>query len=328
MAPYFMRSADDLVPDGLRGLAAARAGTVRLNTDPRYLLAIDPDPGRRVGLVSGGGSGHEPMHGGLVGRGLLDAAVPGEIFASPHNRQIYEASRAAAKEAGVLHIVKNYTGDIINFGIARERLAMDGIACAELVVDDDLATDDPEILLGRRGTGATVLVEKILGAAADQGAGLEELRALGRAFLDRTRSVAVANRFHTGVRTGTVHAELGDGELEYGVGIHGERSGETIDTPRLTDLLARMTDELINAVRPAPGAPLLLFVNGLGATTELELFGVFGLVAGHVADLGHTVSRNLVGPYVTALDMSGFSLTLSELDERTTALWDASAGPA
>jgi len=193
MAKAFMDGYVDIVDRSLRGFAKAHHGLVELHTDPLFVLARDRHPGRRVGLVSGGGSGHEPMHVGLVGQGMLDAAVPGRVFASPHNRQIYQASRAAAGEAGILHIVKNYTGDRINFGIAAERLKADGIHVARVLVDDDLATDDPEAGTGRRGTAATIVVEKLLGAAADEGLGLEQLEATGRRVVAHSRSIAVAS---------------------------------------------------------------------------------------------------------------------------------------
>ncbi|WP_234701172.1 dihydroxyacetone kinase subunit DhaK, partial [Streptomyces malaysiensis] len=179
MPQYFRDSPESLVPDALAGFAAAHADLVDYNPDHGYFHTRHTAPARRVGLVSGGGSGHEPLHSGFLGTGMLDAACPGRIFASPHNRQIFEASRAVARAEGVLHIVKNYTGDRINFGIAAERLAHEGIHCARVLIDDDLATDSDDIAVGRRGTGATLIVEKILGAAADEGRGLEDLVALG-----------------------------------------------------------------------------------------------------------------------------------------------------
>lgn len=321
LSDYFVSHAETAVDQALRGLVRASDGGLELSLDPRYVTTTQTSPTRRVALVSGGGAGHEPLHAGLVGRGLLDAAVPGGIFASPHNRQVYEASRAVARDGGVLHLVKNYTGDNINFGIAAERLRLDGIRVGTVVVDDDIATDDPNIRLGRRGTGATALVEKILGAAADRGDDLESLVALGRRFVDGCRSIAVASAPHTAPHTGERVFELDADTLEYGVGIHGERSGETIPAPALADLVDRMLDDLTAALANKPGR-CLLFVNGLGATTDLELYGVLEEAASSLERRGRPVERTLVGSVVTALDMKGFSVTIALLDDETLALWD------
>lgn len=321
MTGYFLAHADSAVDDALRGLVRASAGALRLNADPRYVVTTKPHPSRRVGLVSGGGAGHEPLHAGVIGPGLLDAAVPGAIFASPHNRQVYEASRAVARSGGVLHIVKNYTGDNINFGIAAERLRLDGISVGTVVVDDDIATDDPNIRLGRRGTGATVLVEKVLGAAADRGYDLDALVALGSRFVAGCRSLAVASTPHTSPHSGSRAFDLDGGALEYGVGIHGERSGETIAAPPMPELVTRMVDDLLAALGNEAGR-VLLFVNGLGSVTNLELYAVLDEAARGLEARGHAAERVLAGSIVTALDMRGFSLTLAKLDDEVLELWD------
>jgi dihydroxyacetone kinase-like protein len=313
------------VDDALAGFAAANAAHVSFVPDPGYLTANRPAPGRRVGLVSGGGSGHEPLHAGFVGTGMLDAACPGRVFASPHNRQVYDASRAVAREDGVLHIVKNYTGDRINFGIAAERLAHDGIACARVTVDDDVATDSEDIAVGRRGTGATVLVEKILGAAADQGASLAELTALGNEVAGRSRSIAVAAAAHTAPATGEPAFELETDVEEFGVGIHGERSGRTRKHTTNTELIADLVGPLADALDLAEGAQVIALVNGLGAVTNLELYALYGELVAALDKRGITVVRQLVGSVVTALDMRGVSVSLLRTDERLTALWDAPA---
>ncbi|EDY53312.1 glycerone kinase, partial [Streptomyces clavuligerus] len=240
MARYFARTTGSLVADALEGFARAHGDLVAYHPEHGYLRARHSSPLRRVGVVSGGGSGHEPLHTGFVGAGMLDAACPGQIFASPHNRQIFEASRAVARREGVLHIVKNYTGDRINFGIAAERLAHERVPCARLLVDDDLASDDPAVAVGRRGTGGTVLLEKLLGAAADRGLGLEELTALGTRLAGRCRSLAVASAPPTSPTTGRPAFELPPGVLEYGVGIHGERAGRTLADEPLDALVDRM----------------------------------------------------------------------------------------
>lgn len=321
MSRYFLTSPDTAVDQALKGLVRSSDGALTLNEDPRYVYGTRRSPERKVGLVSGGGSGHEPLHAGLIGPGLLDAAVPGAIFASPHNRQVYEASRRVAGPGGVLHIVKNYTGDNINFGIAAERLRLDGIDVGTVVIDDDIATDDPSIRLGRRGTGATALVEKVLGAAADRGYGLDELVELGRRFVAGCRSVAVAAQPHTIVHTNKRVFELEDDRLEYGVGIHGERSGETIEAPPLPELVARLLDDLTTALG-GDCRDAVLFVNGLGATTNLELHGVLELAASDLERRSWNPERMLVGSIVTALDMKGFSITIALLDDETRELWD------
>jgi len=297
--------------------------SVQLSTVPLYLHHSLAPATRRVGIVSGGGSGHEPMHGGFVGPGMLDAAVPGRVFASPHNRQVYEASKAVAREGGVLHLVKNYTGDKINFGIAAERLAADGIEVARVLVDDDVATESDETATGRRGTGATVIVEKIVSAAADRGDGLRELADLGHAVAAHSRSIAVASGALTSPHTGQRMFELPDGELEYGVGIHGERAARTIARPGLEELVSRMVNDVLTSL-PGEDEPVLLLVNGLGATTELELYTVFELAARELDARGRRLDASLVGSLVVALDMSGFSITLTELvDDSWVELWEA-----
>ncbi|WP_121841057.1 dihydroxyacetone kinase subunit DhaK [Streptomyces sp. S5] len=316
--------ADHAVEHALHGLVLSHPTLLRLNEDPLYVAARERHPGRRVGLVSGGGSGHEPLHTGFVGVGMLDAAVPGRIFASPHNRQVLEASRDAAGEEGVLHIVKNYTGDRINFGIAAERLRADGIPVRRVLIDDDLATESDETATGRRGTGATVLVEKLLGGAADTGLGLDELAALGTQFAAASRSIAVASRAQTSPSRAGEAFQLPDGTLEYGVGIHGERAAATLEHPGFERLVDRMTHQLLGSLPQATG-PVLLLVNGLGATTLLELQAIHARVTGLLEERGLGVAGRLVGTFVPALDMSGFSLTLTALREDWHAYWNAPA---
>lgn len=321
MASYFGNDSDSLVPDALKGFARAHADLLTLHPDHGFLLARDTAPDRRVGLVSGGGAGHEPLHAGYVGRGMLDAACPGRIFASPHNRQVYEGSLAAARAEGVLHIVKNYTGDRINFGIAAERLARRGIPCARVLIDDDLASDSEDIASGRRGTGGTVLVEKILGAAADTGLGLTELQDLGTRLAAGCRTLAVASAAHTSPTTGDPAFHLDADELEYGVGIHGERARRTVSRGRLGPLVERMTTEVLDAL--APDDPVVVLVNGLGAVTPLELYAVHHELARVLDDRAVDLARSLVGDHVTALDMRGFSITLLAADPQTLRLYDA-----
>ncbi|MFD1858308.1 dihydroxyacetone kinase subunit DhaK [Aeromicrobium camelliae] len=312
---------DDGVDLALRGFARVHP-QVSLHADPTYATTNDRHPNRRVGLVSGGGSGHEPLHVGMVGRGLLDAAVPGRIFASPHNRQVLEASRRVAGPEGVLHIVKNYTGDRINFGIAAERLRDEGIAVQRVLVDDDIATENAQTATGRRGTAGTVIVEKVLGAAADEGHGLDDLVEVGADVARRSRSVAVARRAQTTLSGGPAFT-LADDELEYGVGIHGERAAETIPRPPLDVLVGRMLDDLLQRHEEQRGVVLL--VNGLGATTQLELLTIAELAAEHLGSRRVRLLDVLVGTFVPALDMSGFSLTTSAMTSDQLHYWRAEA---
>ncbi|MEE1930213.1 dihydroxyacetone kinase subunit DhaK [Streptomyces sp. TRM 70351] len=323
MASYFARSSESLVSDALEGFALAHGDVVEHHAAHGFLRARHPVPARRVGVLSGGGSGHEPLHNGFVGAGMLDAAVPGRVFASPHNRQVFEASRAVARTDGVLHIVKNYTGDKINFGIAAERLAHEGVPCARVLVDDDLASESAEIAVGRRGTGATVLVEKIVGAAADTGLGLTELAELGTAVAARCRSVAVASAAQTAPGGEGPAFTIPAGSFEYGVGIHGERAARSLDREPLDVLVRRMGDALLESLAPPPGAPVIVLVSGLGATTRLELYAALRELAPVLAARGVELRRSLVGDYVTALDMRGFSLTLLVADEEDVKLFDA-----
>ena len=319
MTSNFLLDSASPVRQALIGFALASAGDVRVNLDPMFVTAARRAPGRKVALVSGGGAGHEPMHAAFVGVGGLDAACPGEIFTSPHNRQIFAASSAVALPGGVLHIVKNYTGDVINFRIAAERLAADGIEVATVLVDDDLGSEAAAATIGRRGTGATVVLEKILGAAADAGLDLAHLKRLGDGIVKHSRSLAVANVSHTSPDTGLAAFDVTPGDLEYGVGIHGETAAQTIVQPSLETLVARMIAELHEAVPDAvPDAAnrYLLFVNGLGAITALELQHVLAeasraLVGNHDAEVVSAIS----GTYISALDMRGFSITLTAIDD-------------
>ena len=325
MNVYFANSPESLPADALAGFAEAHRDLVSHDVEHGYLRALHPSGRRRVGLVSGGGSGHEPLHIGFVGAGMLDAACPGRIFTSPHNRQIFEASRAVAGPDGVLHIVKNYTGDRINFGIAAERLAHENIRCARVLIDDDLASDSDGVAAGRRGTGATLLLEKLLGAAADEGRGLDELAELGAELVGRARSIAVASAAHTAPSTGLPAFSLSENTLEFGVGIHGERAKDSRVQEPVEQLVGKMTEALLSALELTAGATVIGMVNGLGSVTQLELYTVFHELRRALDRHGVILARHLVGNFVAALDMRGFSLTLLAADGQTLTLWDAPA---
>ncbi|MFF2845685.1 dihydroxyacetone kinase subunit DhaK [Streptomyces sp. NPDC058001] len=314
---YFLPE-DDPVLASCRGLARMHPSTIRLSERPLYLTAADPHPGRRVGLVSGGGSGHEPLHAGLLGRGGLDAVCPGQIFASPHNGQIVAASHDVVGPSGVLHIVKNFTGDVLNFSLAAERLRAEGVTVAEVRVGEDVASTGTGA--GRRGTAATVAVERMLGAAADRGADLAALADLGSRVVDRSRSLAVAARAHTSPDTLRPAFTLPADHIDYGVGIHGERGARTIPRPPVEALVRRMLDDLLVDGPPAPEGRLLV-VNGLGSTTRLELQAVAAIAGDQLAAWGETVAAVLAGTYITALDTAGFSLTLTALEPGWLELW-------
>jgi len=317
---HFHPDDGDPVPVALRGFARANAAFVELHESPAFLTARHRNARRKVGLVSGGGSGHEPLHGGFLGEGMLDAVAPGKVFASPHNRQVLEASRHAAGTGGVVHVVKNYTGDRINFGIAAERLRLEGVEVRRVLVDDDLATESADTATGRRGTAGTVVVEKILGAAADDGADLDELSDLGARVAGVTRSIAVASRAQSSMHDGTPAFAIEPGELEYGVGIHGERAVSSVPRPTTPELVRRMTDQVLDAL--PDGGDSIVIVNGLGSVTLLELNLIFEYAAAQVDACGGRIVGSLVGTFVPALDMRGFSITATRVDDELTALWD------
>ena len=302
------------------GLAATAQlkGDLEYSADPAYLWNSSPAPTRRVALVSGGGAGHEPMHAGFVGPGGLDGACPGEIFTSPHNRQIYEASAEVALPEGVLHIVKNYTGDVLNFSIAAERLRADGIRVEQVLVDDDWGSRDAGDV-GRRGTAATVVVEKVLGAAADAGLSLDELTTLGRKVVERSRTIAVASESHRSPSDGSRAFDVADEVLEYGVGIHGEPARETIEAVDLSTLVERMVEELTEGI----SAPVVVLVNGLGGTGQLELMNISDATAGSLAHKGIEITSLASGEFCTALDMRGFSITVVTADDEWLPYWFA-----
>jgi dihydroxyacetone kinase-like protein len=311
---------DDVLADALVGVAAAHP-KLRVTLEDRYITrAGGPKPGK-VSLVSGGGSGHEPLHGGYVGYGMLDAACPGEVFTSPVPDQILAATKAVDGGAGVLHIVKNYTGDVLNFQMAAELAADEGVQVASVLVNDDVAVENSTWTAGRRGTGATVFVEKIVGAAAERGADLATAAALGKEVNDRSRSFGVALTSCTIPASGKPGFELGENEIELGVGIHGEpgrRRGELVPAKQI----ARIALEAIHADMPLSG-DVLVMVNGLGGTPLIELYVVFAAVADWLGRHGVSITRSLVGNYITSLEMAGCSITVCRLSPELVELWDA-----
>ena len=277
----------------------------------------------KVGIVSGGGSGHEPMHGGFVGLGMLDAACPGEVFTSPTPDQMLDATKAVDGGAGVLHIVKNYTGDIMNFDMAADLGRGEGIEVESVVIDDDVAVQDSLYTAGRRGVGTTVLAEKICGAAAEERRSLAEVAELCRKVNANGRSMGMALTSCTVPAAGNPTFELGDDEMEIGIGIHGEPGRERMKLAPAAEIVERLTTPIVEDLPFNDGDQVLAFVNGMGGTPLLELYIVYNELNRLLSDRGITITRNLIGPYITSLEMAGCSITLLKLDDELTRLWDA-----
>ncbi|MBZ9660418.1 dihydroxyacetone kinase subunit DhaK [Mesorhizobium sp. ESP-6-4] len=314
----FINSVDTVLAESLDGFATAHADILVLGDDRKFIRRRALKPGK-VALISGGGSGHEPLHGGFVGHGMLDAACPGQVFTSPTPDQMLAAVEAVDTGAGCLFIVKNYEGDVMNFDMAAEMA--DGVL--QVVTNDDVAVENSSYTTGRRGVAGTLVVEKIVGAAAEQGMPLPDLKALGDRVNAATRSMGVALTSGTVPAAGKPTFEIGDGEMEFGVGIHGE-PGRRRDKLKSADAIA---EEVCAALAGDFGdrakGPALLFVNGFGGTPSMELYLMYNSARRVFERQGVTVVRSLVGSYVTSLDMAGCSITLTMLDDETSALWDA-----
>lgn len=314
---------DQLVPEALEGFVLSHPGRLALHAEHRFVRRAEPARGK-VGLVSGGGSGHEPLHAGFVGKGMLDVAVAGAVFASPTALQVLEATKAADSGHGVVQIVKNYTGDVLNFRIAGEISGDSEVETEIVLVDDDLATDTADGGgPGRRGTAATVIVEKVCGAAAEEGQDLAAVAEVGRraAASARTMSLALTAGTHPGDEE--PQFALGDDEVELGVGIHGERAARRVPFTSADGLTDLLLDPLLEELGLERGTEVLAIVGGLGGTYALELNLVARRLHHRLGDAGLAVGRSLVGSYVTSLDMHGVSLTLMPLDEELRRLWDA-----
>jgi dihydroxyacetone kinase-like protein len=311
---------DTVVTDALAGLAAAHP-SLSVDMENRVITRAGEPVAGKVGLVSGGGSGHEPLHGGFVGYGMLDAACAGEIFTSPVPDQMLAATKAVNGGAGVLHIVKNYTGDVLNFGMAAELADDEGIEVSSVLVNDDVAVQDSLYTAGRRGVGATVFVEKIAGALAERGASLAEVAAMAAEVNERSRSFGVALTSCTVPAAGKPTFELAEQEVELGIGIHGEPGRTRAALQPARDIVATAMDA-IGADMPLDG-DLLVMVNGMGGTPLIELYIAFDEASRYLAGRGARIARNLVGNYITSLEMQGFSVTACRLTDTMTELWDA-----
>ncbi|MFB3739320.1 MAG: dihydroxyacetone kinase subunit DhaK [Candidatus Velamenicoccus archaeovorus] len=318
-----INKAEDVVTEELQGVAAAHPDLVRVNFGPNYVVRADAPVQGKVALISGGGSGHEPMHGGFVGMGMLDAACPGEVFTSPTPDQMYEAAKAANGGAGVLYIVKNYTGDVMNFDMAAELARGDGIEVESVLVDDDVAVQDSLYTAGRRGVGTTVLMEKIAGAAAEEKRPLKEVAEIARRVDENGRSMGMALTSCTVPAAGKPTFELGDDEFELGIGIHGEPGRERLKMKPVAEIVEMMSVAVVEDIPFKSGDEVLAFVNGMGGSPLMELYVVYNEVAKFLKGRGIEIARNLIGNYITSLEMQGFSITLLKLDDELTKLWDA-----
>lgn len=312
-----------VVDESVEGFGMAHADLVDVHTDPIFVVRKGAPVAGKVALVSGGGSGHEPLHAGFVGHGMLDAAVPGAVFTSPTPDQIIPATAAVDSGAGVIHIVKNYTGDVLNFETAAEMAQAEGISVRSVLVNDDVAVEDSLYTAGRRGVGGTVLVEKIAGAAAERGDSLEAVAGVAEGVVRNVRTMGVALSGCTVPHAGVPSFELAENEIEIGIGIHGEPGRHRIAMEGADAITSRLLDPVLEDLGIKAGEEVLLFVNGMGGTPLSELYIVYRRAAQILAERGAKVERSLVGNYVTSLEMQGCSISVLRLDDELTALWDA-----
>ncbi len=338
---------EDFVPESLQGMAAAHPDLIKIHLNPNFVYRADAPVKDKVAIISGGGSGHEPMHVGLVGVGMLDAACPGEVFTSPTPDQMLEAAKTVHSGAGVLYIVKNYSGDVMNFEMAADLARAEGIRVLNILIDDDVAVKDSLYTQGRRGTGTTVLAEKICGAAAEQGYDLKQVADLCRRVNINGRSMGMALTSCTVPAKGTPTFELGEDEMEIGIGIHGEPGRERMKlktADEITEMLAlsiiedppytrtvrewdEEKEEWVDVELTDPpfqsGDRVLAFVNSMGGTPLAELYVVYRKLAEICEKKGLQIVRSLVGAYITSLEMQGVSITLLKMDDEMIRLWDA-----
>jgi len=342
-----INAVDDVVREQLRGMAAAHPDLVKVHIDPHYVYRADAPVAGKVALISGGGSGHEPMHGGFVGRGMLDGACPGEVFTSPTSDQMYECAKVVHGGAGVLFIVKNYTGDVMNFEMGAEMANAEGIPIQAILIDDDVAVKDSLYTAGRRGVGATVLAEKITGGAAEAGYSLDACADLCRKVNMYSRSMGMALTSCTVPAAGKPTFELGEDEMEIGIGIHGEPGQKRMKMVTADEITEMMALEIIKdppytrTVREwdadsgawmdkvlvdepfKSGDQVIAFVNSMGGTPVSELYAIYRKLDEVCRDHGLKIVRNLIGPYITSLEMQGFSITLLKADDEILKFWDA-----
>lgn len=315
----FINDIDSLLDESILGFAKAHADIIQLHTQPTFVSRKTPTKPGKVVLISGGGSGHEPLHAGLVGQGMLDAACPGQIFTSPTPDQMLAAAQAVENGGGVLFIVKNYAGDVMNFEIAAEMLESPN---ESVLIDDDVSLPKDHST-GRRGVAGTLIIEKIVGAAAENGTDLAACKTLGDRVNQATASMGVALSSCTVPALGKPTFDLGSDEMEMGVGIHGERGRETMKLANATEIVEHIAQVIDEELQPQKGQQVLLHVNGFGGTPLMELHLIYDLAAQYWEKRGINICRSLVGNYTTSLDMAGCSITLTLMDEEMITLWDA-----
>ncbi|OGO64452.1 MAG: dihydroxyacetone kinase subunit DhaK [Chloroflexi bacterium RBG_19FT_COMBO_55_16] len=314
---------EDVVREELEGLAFAHPELIKVHFDPNYIARVEAPVKDKVALVSGGGSGHEPMHGGFVGYGMLDAACPGAVFTSPTPDQMLEATKAVDGSKGVLYIVKNYTGDVMNFEMAADLARMEGLQVESVVIDDDVAVQNSLYTAGRRGVGSTVLAEKICGAAAEQGRSLSEVADICHKVNHFGRSMGMALTSCTVPHAGKPTFDLPEDEMEIGIGIHGEPGRRRMDLKPADEIVQMLIEPVISDLPYKSGDEVLLFVNSMGGTPLIELYIAYRQAHQMAIKHGLKVVRNLIGAYITSLEMAGVSITLLKLDEDLKSLWDA-----
>lgn len=320
----FINNIDDLLKESLQGFSKAHADIILFNSAPNFIRRISPTPAGKVAIISGGGSGHEPLHTGFVGAGMLDAACPGQIFTSPTPDQMLAAAQSVENEGGVLFIVKNYAGDVMNFEIAAEMLDYPN---ETILIDDDVSLPKTHST-GRRGVAGTLIVEKIVGAAAENGMNLSDCKSLATRVNQQTATMGVALNCCTVPALGKPTFDLASDKIEMGVGIHGERGHDTINLTSATAIVEQLADAINEDLNPKKGQKALLHINGLGATPLMELHLIYNLAAQYWQKHDIDICRSLVGNYTTSLDMSGCSVTLTLLDEEMLKLWDAPVNTA
>jgi dihydroxyacetone kinase-like protein len=318
-----INKAENVVREELEGMALAHPDLIKVFYDPTYVVRADAPVQGKVGVISGGGSGHEPMHGGFVGMGMLDAACPGAVFTSPTPDQMLEATKAVNGGAGVLHIVKNYTGDVMNFEMAADLARAEGIEVEAVVTDDDVAVKDSLYTAGRRGVGITVIAEKICGAAAEQRRSLKEVADVCRKVNSLGRSMGMALTSCTVPHVGKPTFDLPEDQMEIGIGIHGEPGRVRMPVKPADEIVEMLMEPIISDIPYKSGDEVLMFVNGMGGTPLVELYIVYRKAHEIATKHGLKVVRNLIGPYITSLEMAGTSITLLRMDDDLIKLWDA-----
>lgn len=317
----------NVLADSLVGVAAAHP-ELKVDHANRIIYRATPTRAGKVAVISGGGSGHEPLHGGFVGFGMLDAAIAGEVFTSPTPDQVQEATKVVDSGSGVLHIVKNYTGDVMNFEMAAELAEADaGVKVETVVTNDDVAVEDSTWTAGRRGVGITVMLEKIVGAGAEEGRDLASLALLGRRVNSGGRSMGMALTSCTVPAAGKPTFDLPDDMMEMGVGIHGEPGRHRVALAPASEIAQQLVEPIL-ADLDFTGAPAIVMLNGMGGTPLIELYLMYGEVAKILEQSGIMIARNIVGNYITSLDMAGASVTLLKADDELLKLWDAPVNTA